>query len=121
MRVFNEIRTDILDNFEDAFEQFDVIVSPTACCDPFPISNNGHADTIGGYKVNPKTDFISFAETSLCNFIGYPAASVPAGLTNSGLPVGLQVIGKQYHDEDVFAVADKLEQIQPWRHLYPFM
>lgn len=119
MRKFNEIRTDILDNFEDAFEHFDFIVSPTAICPPIHNSLNGHADFVNGTRLDPAYNFLSFGETPLANFVGYPAASLPAGLTKSGLPVGLQVIGKQYCDDSIFALADKYEQINPWRHLYP--
>lgn len=119
MRKFNEIRTDILDNFEDAFENFDFIVSPTAICEPLPNSWNGHAKSVNGINLSDEYNFLSFGETPLANFVGYPAASLPAGLTKSGLPVGLQVIGKQYCDDSIFALADKYEQINPWKHLYP--
>ena len=73
--------------------------------------------TVAGVKVEP---VIGFTETFLVNFVGYPAASVPIGLNTSGLPVGMQIIGKQYRDEDVLAVAHKFETIQPWSYDIPF-
>ena len=118
MRTFNEIRTDILDNFEDKLEVYDAIISPVAVCNPMPLSWGGKVKEIGGVAVDPKHSFINFAETPLVNFVGYPAASVPAGFTKSNLPVGMHVIGKQYHDEDVFAIAKTFEDIQPWRQNY---
>ena len=118
MRTFNEIRTDILDNFEDKLDQYDAIISPTAACLPMPHSDNGRAIEIDGVKMNPELNFISFAETALVNFIGYPAASVPAGLVDDHIPVGMQIIGKQYHDEDVLAISRTFEEIQPWRKHY---
>lgn len=119
MRKFNEIRTDILDNFEDAFEQFDFIVSPTAICEPLPNSWNGHAKFVNGTSLSDQYNFLSFGETPLANFVGYPAASVPAGLTKSGLPVGMQIIGKQYRDDQVLALSHAYEKISPWNRFYP--
>lgn len=116
-RQFNQIRTDILDNFEDAFDQVDIILSPTAVCKPMPISWNGHCKEVNSVSMDPQVDFIAFGMTPLVNFVGYPAASVPAGLIDN-LPVGFQVIGKQYKDEDVFAVARTYERIHPWRQNY---
>ena len=116
MRTFNEIRTDILDNLEDVFEEYDFIISPTAICAPLDNKDNGRVIEVNGLKMNPRTNFISFAETPLANFVGYPAASVPAGMTKQGHPVGMQIIGRQYMDEDVFALSRTFEQIQPWTY-----
>lgn len=116
MREFNEIRTDILDNFEDVFVKYDVIISPTAICPPMHNDDNGRAIEVAGVKLDPNTNFLCFGETPLANFVGYPAASVPAGLTSAGLPTGMQILGRQYHDEDVLAVAHTFEQIQPWNY-----
>lgn len=120
MREFNEIRTDILDNFEDVFEKYDLIISPTAACPPMRVSNEGRCFEISGVELNPELNFLQFAETALVNFIGYPAASVPAGFTSEGLPIGMQIIGRQYHDEDVLAISRAFEEIQPWRSFYRY-
>lgn len=114
MREFNEIRTDIIDNFEDAFDYVDVIISPTCICEPMMLDS----DEVPGLELNPEYSFLNFAETPLANFVGYPAASVPAGMTSNGLPVGMQIIGKQYHDEDVLALSYTFEQIHQWRGNY---
>lgn len=118
MRLFNEIRTDILDNFEDILEDYDVIVSPIACCPPMPLSDEGRVKFINGKPVNPLTNFISFGQTPLANFIGYPAASVPMGLYDNRWPAGMQIIGKQYHDEDVIALSYTFEELSPWHQYY---
>ena len=115
MRVFNEIRTDILDNFEDVFSCYDVNISPTTECPPAYTDDAVKFSKTGGVPLSDASlDFIKFAETPLANFIGYPAASVPAGFTPDNLPVGMQIIGKQYHDEDVLAFSYTFEQLQPW-------
>lgn len=118
-RTFNEIRTDILDNFEDAFEECDIIASPVAICNPMLLTDAGRCKSVNGVELNPETNFISFAETLLVNFIGYPAASVPVGIhKETNCPVGLQIIGKQYHDLDVFSLSRAIEQIRPWKSHY---
>lgn len=116
MRKFNEIRTDILDNFEDVLEEYDAILSPVTICPPIAIQQDGRCKSVAGVSLNPQLNFIEFAETALVNFIGYPAASVPAGMTEKGLPIGIQIIGKQYRDEDVFAIAHKFEKLEPWSY-----
>ena len=116
MRVFNEVRTDILDNFETIFEKYDFIVSPVAICKPLKIQDEGRCKEVNGVELDPTTNFISFAETFLVNFVGYPAASVPAGFTSDGLPTGMHVIAKKYHDEDIFALARTFEQMCPWSY-----
>ena len=53
------------------------------------------------------------------NLTGQPAASVPAGWTSGGLPVGLQIIGRRLDDALVIAAAAAFERIQPWSHRRP--
>lgn len=48
------------------------------------------------------------------NFTGHPAASIPAGATGGGLPVGLQVIGRRYCDGTVLAACRTVEERRPW-------
>lgn len=117
-RTFNEIRTDILDNFENAFEDHDFIVSPTTICRPMKIEDEGKVLEVNGTALNPLTNMISFGETALVNFVGYPAASVPIGMLDNGIPVAIQIIGKQYHDKDVIMLSSFIENNLPWYHRY---
>lgn len=116
LKLFNHTRTDILDAFETVFENYDLILSPVACCEPLLHTDLGPDSTkiIGGKPLSKAIDFIAFAETFLVNFVGYPAAAVPAPLTENHLPVGAQLIGKKYREEDVLAASYALESIQPW-------
>ncbi|MFM9966219.1 MAG: amidase family protein [Planctomycetaceae bacterium] len=50
---------------------------------------------------------------------GQPAASAPAGWTQSGLPVGLQIIGNRFSDLRVLQAARAWEQLQPWKQRWP--
>ncbi len=119
-RLFNEMRTEILDAQEDIFGKFDFILSPVTICPP--VLNTDDFDTKGpsevaGVKCDP---LIGFCETFLENYTGNPACSVPAGLTSAGLPVGLQIIGKKFRDEDVFAAAYTYEHLRPWDYEIPY-
>lgn len=112
---FHKVRTEVLDAHLDVFDRYDLIVSPTTTC--LPVLNASDGNTQGPTEVNgmPVEPLIGFAETFFENFTGNPAASVPAGLSAGGLPIGMQVIGKRYQDADVLAMAKTFEDIFPWR------
>ena len=115
---FNRVRTELLDAFGSVFEYYDLILSPTTICLPVPNASDGN--TLGPHEVaeSPVEPLIGFCETFFANFTGNPAASVPAGLSQNGLPVGMQLIGKRFCDGDVLAAAKAFENIRPWRNLY---
>ena len=119
LRKINEMRTEILDVQEDVFETYDIILSPVTICPPVKNTNDGN--TKGPKEVNGKQiePLIGFCETFFENFTGNPAASIPAGLTKEGLPVGLQIIGRKFMDEDVLAASYAYEQIHPWSYDIP--
>ena len=54
--------------------------------------------------------YLSDIYTISVNLAGLPAISVPSGFTESGLPIGLQIIGKAFGEADMFAVAHAFEQ-----------
>lgn len=115
---FNRVRTELLDAQQDVFDKFDIIISPTTIC--LPVLNAEDRNTLGpsvlnGHKVEP---VIGFCETFFENFTGNPAASVPAGLSKNGLPIGMQIIARKFRDGDVFAVSGAFEQISPWADDY---
>ncbi len=96
-----KVRRLILGDFEKAFEQCDAILTPTS---PTPAFKRGErAD-------DPLAMYLSDIYTISVNLAGLPAISVPSGFTESGLPIGLQVIGKAFGEADMFAVANAFEQ-----------
>ncbi|MDO4805396.1 MAG: amidase [Lachnospiraceae bacterium] len=119
IRAMNERRTEILDAFAEAFGKYDLILSPVTVCPP--VRNAADGDTKGPLVMNGRRmePLIGFAETFFANFTGNPAASVPAGLTKEGLPVGLQIIGRKFRDGDVLAAARAYEEINPWSYDIP--
>ena len=71
----------------------------------------------------PAEAFARYAElgpfTAPFNVGGQPAASLPAGFTEDGLPIGVQIAGKPLADALVLALARTLEEAMPWRRLAP--
>jgi aspartyl-tRNA(Asn)/glutamyl-tRNA(Gln) amidotransferase subunit A len=95
--------------------RYDLLVTPTLCAPPFPILMQG-PEKIAGRSV-PPTAWI--AMTFPINLTGQPAASVPAGFTRDGLPVGLQIIGRHLDDPMVLRASGCFEAARPWRDQWP--
>lgn len=118
---FHKVRTAILDSHLEAFKDCDIIIAPVTGC--MPVKNSSDKDTkgpeyISGVKVDP---LIGFAYTYLENMTGFPAASVPVGIsTDTHLPIGLQVIAKRYDDNLIFRLSYALEKLNPWNYNIPF-
>ena len=89
---------------------FDLLLTPTMALPPVPVgqwSGNGLLRTGLGVA-----RFCPF--TSLWNFLGYPAASVPAGLTAAGLPVGAQLLARADDEPTLISLAAQLEAELGW-------
>ncbi len=96
-----KVRTRIVQDFENAWQTCDAILTPTAPSAPFAI----------GRKVNdPVKMYLNDIFTVTTNLAGLPGISVPAGLDADGLPLGLQIIGKALDEDTVFAAASALEK-----------
>jgi Asp-tRNA(Asn)/Glu-tRNA(Gln) amidotransferase A subunit family amidase len=113
------LRTQVFDALEDVLEPYDVIICPTLAVPPMRNATDGHTrgpTEINGEAVDP---LIGWCMTYPVNFTGHPAISIPAGLTDDGLPIGLQIIGRRHADETVLAVAASIERMRPWFATYP--
>jgi len=96
-----KIRALILRDFTEAFANVDAILTPTAPSAAFGI---------GEKMDDPVTMYLNDVFTVPSNLAGIPALSVPAGLSSEGLPLGLQVIGRHFDEETVFAVGAAIER-----------
>ena len=105
-----KVRRLILGDFEKAFEQVDAILTPTSPTSAF--SRGERAD-------NPLAMYLSDVYTISVNLAGLPAISIPSGFTESGLPIGLQVIGKAFGEADMFAIANAFEQDHDYNKMMP--
>jgi aspartyl-tRNA(Asn)/glutamyl-tRNA(Gln) amidotransferase subunit A len=95
-----QVRSLILRDFTDAFEQVDAILTPTAPSEAF---------AVGEKMDDPIAMYLNDVFTVPASLAGLPAISVPAGLGADGLPLGLHLIGRAFDEETVFKVAGVLE------------
>src|SRR5205085_4095568 len=93
-------RTVIAREHADAFERFDVLVSPTSPTVAFPLGAKTH---------DPLTMYLSDVLTIPSCMAGLPGLNIPCGLSE-GLPVGLQLVGRQLSENLLFRVGHALEQ-----------
>ncbi|MDX2229985.1 MAG: Asp-tRNA(Asn)/Glu-tRNA(Gln) amidotransferase subunit GatA [Leptolyngbyaceae cyanobacterium bins.349] len=105
-----KVRTLIKQDFEAAFGQVDVLVSPTA---PTP------AFKAGDKSADPLSMYLIDLMTIPVNLAGLPAMSVPCGFSREGLPVGLQIIGNVLREDQILQVAYAYEQATDWHQRSP--
>jgi aspartyl-tRNA(Asn)/glutamyl-tRNA(Gln) amidotransferase subunit A len=96
-----KVRRLIADDFAKAFQEVDVILTPTA---PSPAFGIGETDD------NPVTMWLNDVFTIPTSLAGLPGLSLPTGLSSDGLPLGLQLIGRPFDEETVLKVADVMEK-----------
>ena len=97
------------------FADVDVLLTP-AVATPAPPADEFLPSEIAGQKVNPAM-VVPFS--MLANLCWNPAMSLPAGLTSTGLPIGLQVIGRRHADDVVLRCGRLFEAACPWPRLAP--
>jgi aspartyl-tRNA(Asn)/glutamyl-tRNA(Gln) amidotransferase subunit A len=97
------------------FRSYDLLLTPTLAVPPFEHGPQGPA-TIDGREVDA---FYWLSFTFPFNFTGQPAATVPAGFTQDGLPVGLQLVGRRLDDALVLRASAAFEAAAPWRDRWP--
>lgn len=94
-------RTILINEFDKLFEDVDFLVGPVAPTPAFKIGENVH---------EPIKMYLADILNVPASLAGLPAISVPAGKTEAGLPVGVQIIGKMESDSKILALADSLEE-----------
>ncbi len=97
------------------FETYDLLVTPTIACPPFPVGLDNPTEIAG--KPVPPYGWIPF--TFPFNMTGQPAASVPCGFTKDGLPIGLQIVGRRFDDATVLRASAAFERARPWAQHRP--
>ena len=101
-----KIRTLIKRDFEQVYaDGIDAILTPATPSAAFAVGEKGAADPVEMY--------LNDVFTVTVNMAGLPGISVPAGSSAEGLPLGLQLIGKPFAEEELFALAAVMEQAAP--------
>jgi aspartyl-tRNA(Asn)/glutamyl-tRNA(Gln) amidotransferase subunit A len=96
-----KVRALIAQDFTDAYAKCDVVLTPTAPSAAF---------AMGEKMDDPVAMYLNDVFTVTVNLAGLPGISVPAGLSHDGLPLGLQLIGRAFDEETLFAVSHVLER-----------
>jgi amidase len=112
------MRTKLFDTIQNVFKNYDLLITPTAAA--LPVENGLDGNTVGPTHINGEEvdSLLGWAMTLITNFTGHPSASIPAGLVDNSLPVGMQIIGKRYGDSDVITASAVFEKLKPWLNTY---
>ena len=100
-RKAQKVRTLILNDFKETFEKYDLIIGPTTPTTAFRFDQKIQ---------DPLTMYTSDMLTVPANLAGLPALSIPCGFSESGLPIGLQIIGKHFDEQTIYQAAYAFEQ-----------
>jgi aspartyl-tRNA(Asn)/glutamyl-tRNA(Gln) amidotransferase subunit A len=98
------VRTLILRDFEAAYGEFDVLLAPTAPAGAF---------ALGAKTEDPLTMYLNDVCTIPSNLAGHPAISVPFGVDDEGLPLGMQILAPALGEAVMFQAAAALEAVAP--------
>jgi aspartyl-tRNA(Asn)/glutamyl-tRNA(Gln) amidotransferase subunit A len=107
-REFYMLRAELNEWTERLFGEVDLLLTPTLPTEAFPAEGPIPSE-IAGEPAN------AIAFTYPFNFTGHPAASVRAGLTDAGLPCGLQIVGQRHRDDLVLQASYAYERERPWQ------
>jgi amidase len=101
------VRAECWQKITHFMNSYDIILTPCTPVSPFNAEQN-YPDEINGQPMASYIDWI--APTFVISLIGLPAANVPAGLTATGMPVGLQIIGRRHDDLKILGIANAIQQ-----------
>ena len=106
------VRTLIRQDFDAAFKEVDLIVTPAT---PTP------AFKLGEKSEDPLQMYFSDIFTISVNLAGLPAIALPCGFSREGLPIGLQLIGRAFEEETILRAAHAYEQSTQWHPKKPMI
>ena len=104
-----QVRTLVKKEFDKAFEKYDVLLTPTAPNVAFEIGTKSN---------NPLEMYLADICTVSVNIAGLPGISIPCGVNSEGMPIGMQLIGPKFGEEDLLNAAYTYEQAVKFREKY---
>ena len=104
-----EVRTLVRKEFEKAFEKYDILLTPTSPTVAYEIGTKSN---------NPLEMYLADICTVSLNIAGLPGISVPCGVDNSGMPIGMQLVGPRFGEETILNAAYTYEQAIKFRENY---
>lgn len=105
-----KVRRLVKKDYDDAFEQCDVVMGPTTPTAAF---------RVGEKSDDPLAMYLSDVYTVSCNLAGIPGLSIPCGFTKAGLPIGLQLLGPPFAEEKLLRIARMYEAATDWHTKRP--
>jgi amidase len=111
-----KLRTVLWHRVRQFMESYDLLICPTVAVQPFPVEQP-YPTEINGKPLDNYTQW--FFLTYAISLTGLPAISVPCGFTSSGLPVGLQIVGRRRQEAAVLRAAAAFERAAPWADKIP--
>ena len=105
-----KVRTLIKRDFEQAFENVDVIAAPVAPTTAFKI---------GGHGDDPLSMYLEDVFTLPANLAGVPGLAFPVGFDQEGLPIGMQLMGSHFCEQVLFQAAHAYQQVTNWHQMKP--
>ncbi len=104
-----QVRTLVMNEFNKAFEKYDVILTPTSPTVAFDIGSKSN---------NPLEMYLADICTVSVNIAGLPGISIPCGVDKEGMPIGMQLIGNKFCEETILNAAYTFEQNVKFRENY---
>ncbi|MDZ7745448.1 MAG: amidase [Halobacteriales archaeon] len=108
------VRTQVLEAMTALLDEYDLLACPTLGVPPFEIGSL--PAEVDGETIEPRRGWLL---TQPFNMTGQPVGTLPAGLTDDGLPVGFQLVGPRLAEHTVIAASAAYERARPWRDRYP--
>ena len=103
------------DLFVAFFQQYELFLTPTIATPPYLSGVFSPSEVAGEAVSSPLDPFFTYP----FNLTGQPAASIPVGFTDSGLPVGLQIVGRRFAEKTVLRASACFEAAHPWADHWP--
>ncbi|MCX8172860.1 MAG: amidase [Archaeoglobaceae archaeon] len=97
------------------FEKYDFLITPTTAVKPFDLGKLNPEEIAG--EQTTTIGWMPF--TYPFNFTGLPAASIPAGFSDDGLPIGMQIVGRRFDDLGVLRISKAFQELKPWQNKRP--
>ena len=104
-----QVRTLVMNEFQKAFEKYDIILTPTSPTVAFDIGSKSN---------NPLEMYLADICTVSVNIAGLPGISIPCGVDKEGMPIGMQLIGNSFCEETILNAAYTFEQKTKFRENY---
>lgn len=93
-----KVRTKMVEDFDEAFNDVDAIISPVSPSTPFKLGENAS---------DPLKMYLEDVYTTTANIVGIPGLSIPAGFSKNKLPMGFQLLGPRFSEHKLFEIGKK--------------